>query len=207
MGHTGAVQTIVTLDVEGVLTPEIWIAFAERTGIEALRRTTRDEPDYDVLMKYRLEILEEAGLGLSAIQDVIGGLEPLPGAREFLDELRARTQVVLLSDTFEQFAGPLMAQLGYPTILCHRLVVEDDRILDYQLRQSDQKRLAVEAFRSLNYRVVSAGDSYNDTSMLGAAHRGFLFHAPANVVAEFPQFPALDTYDDLLSHITDALTP
>lgn len=205
MRHTVAVQTIVTLDVEGVLTPEIWIAFAERTGIDALRRTTRDEPDYDVLMKYRLDILEQHDLGLAAIQEVIAGLEPLPGAREFLDQLRTRTQVVLLSDTFEQFAGPLMAQLGYPTILCHRLVVDGDRITGYQLRQPDQKRKAVEAFRSLNYRVVSAGDSYNDTSMLAAAHQGFLFHAPANVIEEFPQFPALDTYDELLAHITDAL--
>jgi phosphoserine / homoserine phosphotransferase len=194
-------QTIVTLDVEGVLVPEIWIAVAERTGIEGLRRTTRDEPDYDVLMRYRLELLDEHRLTMSLIEDVIAGLEPLDGACEFLDELRAETQVVLLSDTFEQFARPLMRQLGWPTVLCHRLVVSDDRIVDYRLRQPNQKQHAVEALRALNYRVVAAGDSYNDTAMLGAADAGYLFHAPVNVIAEFPQFPALDTYDDLLTAI------
>lgn len=198
-------QTIVTLDVEGVLVPEIWIAVAERTGIEGLRRTTRDEPDYDVLMRYRLDLLAEHGLTLSLIDDVIAGLQPLEGARAFLDELRSETQVVLLSDTFEQFARPLMRQLGWPTVLCHRLVVQDDRIVDYRLRQPDQKQRAVEAFRDLNYRVVAAGDSYNDTTMLGAADAGFLFHAPPNVIAEFPQFPALDTYDDLLAAIRAAI--
>jgi phosphoserine/homoserine phosphotransferase len=199
----GAQQTIVTLDMEGVLVPEIWIAVAERTGIEALRRTTRDEPDYDVLMRYRLDLLAEHGLTMSAIADVIGGLEPLEDACAFLDELRALTQVVILSDTFEQFAGPLVRQLGRPTILCHRLVVDPDtdRITGYTLRLPDQKRAAVEAFRSLNYKVVAAGDSYNDTSMLLAADAGFLFHAPANVVAEFPQLPALDTYQELLEQI------
>lgn len=195
-------QTIVTLDLEGVLVPEIWIAVAERTGIDALRRTTRDEPDYDRLMQYRLDVLDEHGLTLPVIADVIEGLGPLPGARAFLDELRRRTQVVLLSDTFEQFAAPLMVHLGMPTILCHRLVIEGDRILDYRLRQPDQKRRAVEAFRTLDYRVVAAGDSYNDTSMLAAADAGFLFHAPDNVVAEFPQFLALDDYDELLDAIT-----
>ena len=194
-------QTIVTLDVEGVLVPEIWIAVAERTGIEGLRRTTRDEPDYDVLMRYRLDLLDEHGLTMSLIEDVIAGLEPLDGARAFLDELRERTQVILLSDTFEQFARPLMQQLGWPTVLCHRLVVADDRIIDYQLRQPNQKQHAVEALRALNYRVIAAGDSYNDTTMLGAADHGYLFHAPANVIAEFPQFPALDTYDDLRAAI------
>ena len=198
-------QTIETLDVEGVLVPEIWIAVAERTGIEGLRRTTRDEPDYDVLMRYRLDLLAEHGLTLSLIDDVIAGLQPLEGARAFLDELRSETQVVLLSDTFEQFARPLMRQLGWPTVLCHRLVVQDDRIVDYRLRQPDQKQRAVEAFRRLNYRVVAAGDSYNDTTMLGAADAGFLFHAPPNVIAEFPQFPALDTYDDLLAAIRAAI--
>jgi phosphoserine/homoserine phosphotransferase len=200
-------QTIVTLDLEGVLVPEIWIAVAERTGIEALRRTTRDEPDYDVLMGYRLEILDAHGLTMSLVEDVIAGLEPLPGARAFLDDLRERTQVIILSDTFEQFGQPLMAQLGWPTLLCHRLVVADDRIVDYTLRQPDQKRHAVNALRGLNYRVIAAGDSYNDTAMLGAAHAGFLFHAPPNVRAEFPQFPALDDYDDLLAHLTAALEP
>jgi len=198
-------QTIVTLDLEGVLVPEIWIAVAERTGIAELRRTTRDEPDYDRLMHYRIELLDRHGLTMSLIEDVIAGLEPMPGAREFLDELRLRTQVIILSDTFEQFGRPLMAQLGWPTLFCHRLVVADDRIVGYRLRQADQKRHSVEAFRSLNYRVVAAGDSYNDTAMLGAAHAGFLFHAPANVVAEFPQFRALDDYGTLLAALTDAL--
>ena len=194
-------QTIVTLDVEGVLVPEIWIAVAERTGIDGLRRTTRDEPDYDVLMRYRLALLDEHGLTMSLIEDVIAGLEPLDGARAFLDELRTQTQVVLLSDTFEQFARPLMRQLGWPSVLCHRLVVADDRIVGYELRQPNQKQLAVEAFRSLNYCVIAAGDSYNDTTMLGAADAGYLFHAPDNVIAEFPQFPALDTYDELRAAI------
>jgi phosphoserine / homoserine phosphotransferase len=209
-GDNGAVdiaqqQTIVTLDVEGVLVPEIWIAVAERTGIDGLRRTTRDEPDYDVLMRYRLGLLDEHGLTMSLIEDVIAGLEPLEGARKFLDELRSETQVVLLSDTFEQFARPLMRHLNWPTVLCHRLVITDDRIVDYQLRQPNQKQRAVEALRALNYRVIAAGDSYNDTTMLGAADTGFLFHAPPNVIAEFPQFPALDTYDDLLAAIRSHL--
>ena len=198
-------QTIVTLDLEGVLVPEIWIAVAERTGIEALRRTTRDEPDYDVLMRYRLEILEANGLTMSLIAEVIGGLAPLDGAREFLDELRSRTQVVILSDTFEQFGAPLMRHLGMPTLLCHRLVVEDDRITGYRLRMADQKRHAVEAFRSLNYRVVASGDSYNDSAMLGAADAGFWFRTPPAIAAEFPQFPATDDYATLLERITSAL--
>ena len=199
-------QTIVTLDMEGVLVPEIWIAVAERTGIDALRRTTREEPDYDVLMRYRLALLAEHGLTLSLIQDVIAGLEPLPGAAEFVAELRQRTQVVILSDTFEQFAAPLMRQLGMPTILCHRLVVDDDRITDYRIRIDDPKRRAVQAFQSLNYRVVAAGDSYNDTTMLLAAEAGFLFHAPDNVKAEFPQLPAHEEFDDLLAAIDVHLT-
>lgn len=199
-------QSIVTLDLEGVLVPEIWIAVAERTGIDALRRTTRDEPDYDVLMRYRLDLLAEHGLTLSRIHEVIAQLSPLPGAISFLDELRTRTPVVILSDTFEQFAHPLMAQLHWPALLCHRLVVADDRIVDYGLRMPDPKRAAVQAFRSLNYRVISAGDSYNDTTMLLAADAGFLFHAPDNVVAEFPQLPALDAFDDLLERITAELT-
>ena len=196
---------MVVLDLEGVLVPEIWIAVAERTEIPALRRTTRDEPDYDVLMKGRLAILDEHGLTMSLISDVIGGLEPLPGARRFLDDLRATTQVVILSDTFEQFAAPLMRQLGMPAILCHQLVVEHDRIVDYALRMPDQKRHAVEAFRGLNYRVVAAGDSYNDSAMLGAAHAGFWFHAPPAIAEQFPQFSATDTYDDLFTAITSAL--
>jgi phosphoserine/homoserine phosphotransferase len=198
-------QTVVTLDVEGVLVPEIWIAVAERTGVEGLRRTTRDEPDYDVLMRYRLDLLAQHGLTMSLIEDVIAGLEPLEGARHFLDELREQVQVILLSDTFEQFARPLMRHLGWPTVLCHRLVVADDRIVDYRLRQPNQKQRAVEALRSLNYRVVAAGDSYNDTTMLGAADHGYLFHAPANVIAEFPQFPALDSYDELRAAVCSHL--
>lgn len=196
---------LVTLDVEGVLLPEIWIAVAERTGIDALRRTTRDEPDYDRLMRYRLDLLAEHGLTMSAITDVIGGLAPLPGAVEFLDALRARTQVVLLSDTFAEFARPLMAQLHWPTIFCHNLVVRDDRIVDYRLRMADQKRHSVLAFQSLGYRVVAGGDSYNDTSMLLAADAGFLFRAPDNVKAEFPQLAAYETYDDLADAIDAAL--
>ena len=198
-------QTIVTLDLEGVLVPEIWIAVAERTGIDALRRTTREEPDYDVLMRYRLDLLAEHDLTMSLVADVLGGLEPLPGAKAFLDELRRRTQVIILSDTFEQFAAPLMAHLGMPTILCHRLEVEADRIVGYRLRQQDQKRKAVQALQGLDYKVVAAGDSYNDTTMLAQADAGFLFHAPDNVITEFPQFPAHDEYDALLSAITAAL--
>jgi len=200
-----ATQTIVTLDLEGVLVPEIWIAVAETTGIKELRRTTRDEPDYDVLMRGRLEILDAHGLTMSAIEEVIATLSPLDGAREFLDELRSITQVVILSDTFEQFGRPLMRHLGMPTLVCHRLVVENDRVVDYELRLADQKRRAVEAFQALNYRVIAAGDSYNDTAMLGAAEHGFLFHAPDNVKREFPHFPALDSYGDLLANIKQVL--
>jgi phosphoserine / homoserine phosphotransferase len=203
---SASAQCVVTLDLEGVLVPEIWIAVAERTGIDALRRTTRDEPDYDRLMRHRLDLLDEHGLGIDQITEVIGGLAPLPGATEFLDALRERTQVVILSDTFEEFARPLMRQLGWPTLLCHRLVLEDGRVAGYRLRMPDQKRAAVEALRSLNYRVVSAGDSYNDTSMLLAADAGFLIHAPDNVKAEFPQLPAVDTLDELLALITASLT-
>ena len=198
-------QTIVTLDLEGVLVPEIWIAVAERTGIEALRRTTRDEPNYDVLMQGRLKILDEQGLTMSLISDVIGGLAPMDGARTFLDALRARTQVIILSDTFEQFAAPLMEQLGMPAILCHQLVVRDDRIVGYALRMPDQKRHAVEAFRGLHYRVVAAGDSYNDAAMLGAADAGFWFHAPDSIAKQFPQFPTTNNYDDLFAAITGGL--
>lgn len=198
-------QTIVTLDMEGVLTPEIWIAVASETGIDELRRTTRDEPDYDKLMNFRLEVLNRHGLKLSDIQRVIGTLNPLPGAREFLDELRTLVQVVILSDTFEQFATPLIRKLNWPTLLCHRLLVEDDRITGYQLRMPDQKRAAVEAFRSLNYQVISAGDSYNDTSMLGAADTGFLIHAPDNVKTEFPHFKPVESLAELLDRIKHAM--
>ena len=198
-------QSIVTLDMEGVLTPEIWIAVAERTGIPELRRTTREEPDYDKLMNYRIGIMDRHGITLSRIQEVIGGLEPLPGALDFLAELRRRTQLIILSDTFEQFAQPLMRRMEWPTLFCHRLVVENDRITGYRLRLPDQKRRAVEALQALNYRVIAAGDSYNDTTMLGQADHGFLFHAPANIVREFPRFPALESYDDLLKRIIACL--
>lgn len=202
---SNTLQTIVTLDLEGVLVPEIWIAVAEKTGIDALRRTTRDEPDYDVLMRGRLALLDQHDLRMSDIEAVIATVTPLDGALAFLDSLREVTQVLILSDTFEQFARPLMRQLGWPAVWCHRLVVENDRIVDYRLRTPDQKRKAVLALRELNYRVISAGDSYNDTTMLGAAHAGFLFHAPDNVRREFPQYRALDEFDDLLRHITAEL--
>ena len=197
--------TLVALDVEGVLVPEIWIAVAERTGVAELRRTTRDEPDYDVLMRGRLDLLDRHGLTMSVITETIAGLAPLPGAVEFLDALRTTTQVVLLSDTFAEFARPLMAQLGWPTILCHDLEVVDDRIVGYRLRLPDQKRCSVEAFQQLGYRVIAAGDSYNDTSMLLAADAGFLFHAPPNVKAEFSQLPAYDSYGDLSDAIDRAI--
>jgi phosphoserine/homoserine phosphotransferase len=191
-------QSIVTLDMEGVLTPEIWIAVAERTGIPELRRTTRDEPDYDKLMLYRIDIMQRHGITLSKIQEVISGLALLPGALDFVTTHRQRTQVIILSDTFEQFAQPLMRQLNWPALFCHRLVIEHDRIVGYQLRMADQKRHAVAALQSLNYNVIAAGDSFNDTTMLAQANHGFLFHAPANIVSQFPQFPALNDYDELL---------
>lgn len=196
---------LVCLDLEGVLIPEIWVAFAEATGIAELRRTTRDEPDYDRLMRYRLAILSDHGLGLPHIEAVIGTLAPLPGAREFLDGLRERYQVILLSDTFQEFARPLMRQLGWPTLFCHNLIVAPDgRITDYRLRMKDQKREAVKRFKELNFRVVAAGDSYNDTTMLAEADAGILFRAPERVVADFPHFPATDTYAALREHIDAA---
>ena len=198
-------QSLVVLDVEGVLTPEVWIAVAERTGIEFLRRTTRDEPDYDVLMKGRIAALDAAGITMTTIMEVVEELAPLPGAREFLDDLQARVPVVLLSDTFEQFGRPLMAQLGWPLLLCHRLVVEGDRLADYRLRMPDQKARAVKAFRSLNYRVVAVGDSYNDMTMLAAADEGILFRAPHNVRAEHPQYRCCSVYGDLQRLIHDRI--
>lgn len=190
-------QKLVTLDVEGVLIPEVWINLARRTGIDDLLRTTRDEPNYDRLMTQRLEILEREGVNMSDLRAVLAEMGPLDGAKGFLDALRADYQVVLLSDTFEQFASPLMAQLGHPTIFCHQLRVRDDQIVDYVLRIDDHKRRAVEAFRSLNYQVVAAGDSYNDLSMIRAANAGALFHAPANVIAENADLSAFDEYDRL----------
>jgi phosphoserine/homoserine phosphotransferase len=186
------------LDLEGVLVPEIWIAFAERTGIEELQATTRDIPDYDVLMKQRLGLLDQHNLKMDDIQAVIAELEPLPGALDFVDWLRERFQVVILSDTFYEFSQPLMRQLRWPTLLCHRLITDESgRVVDYKLRQKDPKRASVKAFHSLNYRVLAAGDSYNDTTMLGEADVGFLIHAPQNVISEFPQFQALNTLEEL----------
>lgn len=189
---------LACLDLEGVLIPEIWIAFAEKTGIEELKATTRDIPDYDVLMKQRLKILKENNLGLHEIQAVIAELEPLDGAKEFVDWLRERFQVVILSDTFYEFAQPFMRQLGFPTLLCHKLeVAGSGEITDYKLRQPDPKRSSIKAFHSLKYRCIAAGDSYNDTTMLSEAEAGILFNAPQNVIAEFPQFPAVTGYDAL----------
>ena len=193
--------------MEGVLTPEIWIAVAEKTGIDELRRTTRDEPDYDKLMQGRLAILDQHGLTLSDIQKVIETLDLLPGARAFMDTLRSQLQVLILSDTFEQFAAPFMRQLGMPTLLCHTLIVENDKIVNYKLRLPDQKREAVAAFKKLNYRVIAAGDSFNDTSMLKEADAGFLFHAPDTIKTQFPEFKAVDEYDDLLALINKAIHP
>jgi phosphoserine/homoserine phosphotransferase len=196
---------VVCLDLEGVLVPEIWIEFSKRTGIPELSRTTRDEPDYDKLMRFRLDLLGKRRLGLPDIQSVIADMGPMPGAREFLDELRGRFQVVILSDTFYEFARPLMEQLGMPTLFCHRLEVDEAGVVrGYRLRMPDQKRAAVNAFRALNFRVIAAGDSYNDTAMLGAAHAGILFRPPANVVAEFPRFPVTRDYAELMAAIEAA---
>lgn len=196
---------LVCLDLEGVLVPEIWIEFAERTGIAELRATTRDIPDYDVLMKQRLSLLEEHGLRLDDIQAVIAQMSPLEGAADFLDWLRSRFQVVILSDTFYEFSAPLMRQLAWPTLLCHKLLTDGEgRVIDYRLRQPDPKRASVQAFHSLNYRIIAAGDSYNDTSMLEEADAGILFRAPDNVIAEFPQYPAVTSYDALRDEIASA---
>ncbi len=189
---------LVCLDLEGVLVPEIWIEFAERTGIDELRATTRDIPDYDVLMKQRLALLDQHGLKIDDIQAVIAEMAPLDGAVKFVEWLRQRFQLIILSDTFYEFSQPLMRQLSWPTLFCHRLITDDSgRVTDYKLRQKDPKRASVQAFHSLNYRVIAAGDSYNDTTMLSEAEVGILFHAPDNVIAEFPQFQAVHTYDDL----------
>lgn len=189
---------LACLDLEGVLIPEIWIEFADKTGIEELKATTRDIPDYDVLMKQRLKILADNNLKLDDIQEVIATLSPLEGAKEFIDWLRERFQVVILSDTFYEFAQPLMRQLGFPTLLCHKLEVsEDGYITDYKLRQVDPKRQSIRAFQLLNYRCIAAGDSYNDTTMLKQAEAGILFKSPQNVIDEFPQFPAVHEYADL----------
>jgi len=196
---------IVCLDLEGVLVPEIWIAFAQRTGIAAFNRTTRDEPDYDKLMQFRLALLRQHGLKLADIQAVVGGMAPMAGAKDFLDELRSRYQVIILSDTFYEFADPLMQQLGRPTLFCHRLVVDSEGfVADYKLRQPNQKFHAVNALKGLNYQVIAAGDSYNDTGMLGAADAGFFIHPPPGIVAQFPQFPVNHSYEELRVAIESA---
>jgi phosphoserine/homoserine phosphotransferase len=198
------VPRIICLDLEGVLVPEVWIAFADATQIPELRRTTRDEPDYDKLMRGRLALLAKHGLTLKAIQDVIEELRPLEGAKEFLDELRAREQVIILSDTFAQFAAPLMKQLGWPTIFCHELVVDaSDRVVDYKLRITDAKRKAVQHFRELGFVTHAAGDSYNDTTMLKEADRGVLFRCPDRVAEEFPQFTRTRSFDELWHALVD----
>lgn len=198
---------IVCLDLEGVLIPEIWIGVAEQTGIEALRRTTREEPNYDKLMIRRLEILREHNLGISTIQEVIDGLDPLPGAPEFVEWLRERFQLVILSDTFYEFAQPFMRKLGWPTLLCHRLEIGADGAVDgYHLRQPDPKRAAVKSFHALRYEIIAAGDSYNDTAMLSEADAGILFRPPDNVIREFPQFPVTTEYRDLQREVERAAT-
>ena len=193
---------MICLDLEGVLVPEIWIEFAKRSGIGELARTTRDEPDYDKLMQFRLGLLAQHHLKLADIQNVIAGMAPMDGARAFLDDLRSRYQVLILSDTFYEFAQPLMRQLGWPTLLCHRLEVDDaGYVRNYVLRQPDQKRHAVNALRSLNFQVIAAGDSYNDTGMLSAAHAGFFIHPPEAITKQFPQFPVTRSYADLKTAI------
>ncbi|MFZ4651053.1 MAG: bifunctional phosphoserine phosphatase/homoserine phosphotransferase ThrH [Rubrivivax sp.] len=196
---------VVCLDLEGVLVPEIWIAFAERTGIPELRRTTRDEPDYGKLMRFRIGLLRERGLKLADIQAVIAGMAPLPGAQAFLDGLRAQYQVVILSDTFYEFADPLMRQLGRPTLFCHRLEVDKAGfVTGYRLRQADPKRHAVNALKGLNFQVLAAGDSFNDTGMLAAADAGFFIHPPASIVEQFPQFPVHHDYASLRASLDAA---
>jgi phosphoserine/homoserine phosphotransferase len=192
------VMEIACLDLEGVLVPEIWIGFAEKTGIDELAATTRDIPDYDVLMKQRLTLLDQHGLGLPDIQEVISTMAPMPGAKEFIDWLKERFQLIILSDTFYEFSQPLMRQLNFPTLFCHRLVADENgRIVDYKLRQKDPKRQSVKALHGLNFRVIASGDSYNDTTMLEEADVGILFRAPANVIEEFPQYPAVESYEEL----------
>jgi phosphoserine/homoserine phosphotransferase len=196
---------MICLDLEGVLVPEIWIEFSKRVNVPELARTTRDEPDYDKLMRFRIGLLEQHGLKLADIQDVIAGMGPMPGARDFLDDLRSRYQVLILSDTFYEFAQPLMRQLGWPTLLCHKLEVDARGfVVRHVLRQADQKRHAVNALKSLNFQVIAAGDSYNDTGMLGAAHAGFFIHPPESIVAQFPQFPVTRSYPELKAAIDGA---
>ena len=196
---------VICLDLEGVLVPEIWIAFSKRTGIAELSRTTRDEPDYDKLMRFRIGLLKQHGLKLADIQEVIAGMGPMEGAKDFLDDLRSRYQVMILSDTFYEFAQPLMRQLGWPTLLCHKLEVDDEGFVTrHVLRMADQKRHAVNALRLLNFQVIAAGDSYNDTGMLMSAHAGFFIHPPESIVAQFPQFPVTRSYAELKVAIDSA---
>ena len=196
---------LVCLDLEGVLVPEIWIEFSERTGIPELRRTTRDEPNYDTLMKFRLNLLRQHKLGLPDIQAVIATMRPMPGASEFLDELRRDFQVIILSDTFYEFAMPLMTHLGMPTLFCHKLETDATGfVVNYHLRMPNQKKEAVQRFKELNYKVIAAGDSYNDTAMLSEAHAGILFHPPQNVIDEFPQFPIALSYIEMRAEIDKA---
>lgn len=199
-------MNIVCLDLEGVLVPEIWIAFAEASGIPELKRTTRDEPDYDKLMTWRLGILKEHGLGLKEIQETIAGIDPIPGAKEFLDELRSLTQVIIISDTFEQFAGPLMKKLGYPTIFCNSLEVsESGKITGYRMRCEQSKLTTVKALQSIGYETIAAGDSHNDLGMIKASKAGFLFKSTEQIKADHPDIPAFETYDEFLSAIKKCL--
>jgi len=197
---------IICSDLEGVFVPEVWINVAEKTGIPELRRTTRDEPDYDKLMHYRMKILDEHGLKLHHIQEVIAQIKPLPGAVELIDWIKEQTQLIVVSDTFIQFADPLMKQLGRPTLFCHSLIMDDtNRIIGYKLRQPDPKRKTVEALQSLMYKVIAMGDSYNDISMLKQADQGILFRPPANVIADYPQFPVVEDYQHLKGIIDEIL--
>ena len=199
-------MNIVCLDLEGVLVPEIWIAFSEASGIPELRRTTRDEPDYDKLMKFRIKILKEHGLGLKEIQETIAKIDPMPGAKEFLDELRSITQVLILSDTFSQFAGPLMKKLGYPTIFCNELeVAEDGEITGFRMRCEKSKLSTVKALQSIGFETIASGDSHNDLAMILASKAGFLFKSTEQIKADYPQLPAYETYDELLAAIKAAL--
>ena len=199
-------MNIVCLDLEGVLVPEIWIAFAEETGIPELKRTTRDEPDYDKLMNYRINILKEHGLGLKEIQETLAKIDPMPGAKEFLDELREITQVIIISDTFTQFAGPLMKKLGYPTIFCNSLeVAEDGEITGFKMRIENSKLTTVKALQSIGYDTIASGDSHNDLGMIKASKAGFLFRSTDEIKKEYPELPAFETYDELMAAIKEAL--
>ena len=199
-------MNIVCLDLEGVLVPEIWIAFAEETGIPELKRTTRDEPDYDKLMNYRINILKEHGLGLKEIQETIAKIDPMPGAKEFLDELREITQVIIISDTFTQFAGPLMKKLGYPTIFCNSLeVAEDGEITGFKMRIENSKLTTVKALQSIGYDTIASGDSHNDLGMIKASKAGFLYRSTDEIKKEYPELPAFETYDELMAAIKEAL--